>query len=175
MFSIVGLFALSVAAWHNGRIVGGYAVTPESKYPWILSLALMGSHQCGGMAYSKDIVLTAAHCTIFDDDDWTVRFRHYSLEDKPMHEFKVVKRRRHPEYNHKKFDLNDIALWKIKGSFNLNTYVAIDKDSISNSEGRLLKVAGWGNLHEAEHGNNKLMEVQIPTFNIKKCVDGSLF
>ncbi|KAJ9066785.1 hypothetical protein DSO57_1006076 [Entomophthora muscae] len=147
---------------------------PNTKYPWVVSLALMGSHQCGGMIYKNNVILTAAHCTIFDDEDWTVRFRYYdfSQEVGPSNEFEVAKRRPHPLYNNKKFDLNDIALWKIKGSFNLRKreYITIDKEYISYSEGKMLKVVGWGGLKQGGGVHSKLMEVELPTFNIRTCI-----
>ncbi|KAI0230362.1 Trypsin-2 [Massospora cicadina] len=108
----------------------------------------MGSHQCGGMAYRPKIVLTAAHCTIFDDEDWTVRFRYYNFTKplKPSNEFKVAHRRPHPEYDSNRFDLNDVALWKIHGSFNLHPkeYVTIDTNSFSKTEGRCRKYQPHG-------------------------------
>ncbi|KAJ9058864.1 hypothetical protein DSO57_1007802 [Entomophthora muscae] len=156
------------------RIVGGYEVRPRSKYPWIVSLALLGKHQCGGMAYRPSVVLTAAHCTIFEDQDWTVRFRYYDFRRKlnPTNEFQIAKRRRHPEYSSIRFDLNDVAMWKIKGTFDLldNEYVKIDTTSISQSEGRMLKVIGWGSLKRGGSPHHKLMEVELPTFNIQACV-----
>lgn len=45
----------------DGRIVGGRDVTIE-KYPWQVSLQRNGSHFCGGSIYSKNIIITAAHC-----------------------------------------------------------------------------------------------------------------
>ncbi|KAJ9076789.1 Epidermal growth factor-binding protein type B [Entomophthora muscae] len=151
VFSLLAGLALAKRSPRE-RIIGGYEVMPNTKYPWVVSLALMGSHQCGGMIYKNNIILTAAHCTIFDDEDWTVRFRYYdfSREVGPSNEFEVAKRRPHPLYNNKKFDLNDIALWKIKGSFNLRKreYITIDKEYISYSEGKMLKVVGWGGLKQ---------------------------
>ncbi|XP_061397787.1 trypsin alpha-like [Musca vetustissima] len=45
----------------NGRIVGGVA-TDISSYPWQISLQRSGYHSCGGSIYSKNIVITSAHC-----------------------------------------------------------------------------------------------------------------
>ncbi|KAJ8675469.1 hypothetical protein QAD02_011255 [Eretmocerus hayati] len=43
------------------RILGGIGVTVES-FPFMVSIMYYGRHLCGGTIYSKDIILTAAHC-----------------------------------------------------------------------------------------------------------------
>ncbi|XP_017014654.2 trypsin alpha-like [Drosophila takahashii] len=43
------------------RIVGGSDIEIEQA-PWQVSLQINGQHYCGGSIYSKDIIITAAHC-----------------------------------------------------------------------------------------------------------------
>lgn len=46
----------------DGRIVGGDPVSIED-YNYQASLLYFGSHLCGAVIISADVVLTAAHCT----------------------------------------------------------------------------------------------------------------
>ncbi|XP_016967495.3 trypsin alpha-like [Drosophila biarmipes] len=43
------------------RIIGGDYIKIEQA-PWQVSLQIYGQHACGGSIYSKDIIITAAHC-----------------------------------------------------------------------------------------------------------------
>ncbi|XP_050741002.1 trypsin alpha-like [Drosophila biarmipes] len=43
------------------RIIGGDYIKIEQA-PWQVSLQIFGQHACGGSIYSKDIIITAAHC-----------------------------------------------------------------------------------------------------------------
>ncbi|XP_037710085.1 trypsin alpha-like [Drosophila subpulchrella] len=48
------------------RIIGGRSIDIE-QVPWQVSLQFQGRHICGGSIYSKDIIITAAHCC-FDEE-----------------------------------------------------------------------------------------------------------
>ncbi|XP_037725238.1 trypsin alpha-like [Drosophila subpulchrella] len=43
------------------RIIGGSSIEIEEA-PWQVSLQYQGRHYCGGSIYSRDIIITAAHC-----------------------------------------------------------------------------------------------------------------
>ncbi|XP_043065332.1 trypsin alpha-4-like [Drosophila ficusphila] len=43
------------------RIIGGEDIEIEEA-PWQVSLQFRGHHKCGGSIYSRDIIITAAHC-----------------------------------------------------------------------------------------------------------------
>ncbi|XP_062138477.1 hypodermin-A-like [Drosophila sulfurigaster albostrigata] len=45
----------------NNRVIGGVD-TPIEKIPWQVSVQRNGSPYCGGVIYSKNIIITAAHC-----------------------------------------------------------------------------------------------------------------
>ena len=49
-----------------GKIIGG---TPASmgEFPWLVSLQLFGSHYCGASILDKYTILTAAHCTNYNE------------------------------------------------------------------------------------------------------------
>merc|ERR1712002_1259624 len=59
--AILALFAASVAN-ETDLIIGGKDVDRPGKYPWQISLQMLGKHVCGGALISKDVVVTAAHC-----------------------------------------------------------------------------------------------------------------
>ncbi|XP_016967465.1 trypsin alpha-like [Drosophila biarmipes] len=48
------------------RIIGGKEIEIEQA-PWQVSLQIQGKHKCGGSIYSKDIIITAAHCFFTKD------------------------------------------------------------------------------------------------------------
>ncbi|XP_022228117.2 trypsin delta-like [Drosophila obscura] len=43
------------------RIIGGED-TPIENEPWVVALLVNGKHICGGSIYTKDFIITAAHC-----------------------------------------------------------------------------------------------------------------
>ena len=45
----------------NYKIVGGREAIPYS-WPWMVSLRVNGTHQCGGAIIDDQWVITAAHC-----------------------------------------------------------------------------------------------------------------
>ena len=49
-------------AERNGRIVGGRDATIE-EFPFIVSLLLWNSHNCGGSILNANTIVSAAHCT----------------------------------------------------------------------------------------------------------------
>ncbi|XP_044250764.1 trypsin alpha-like [Drosophila takahashii] len=73
MFIRLFLLLLAISSLSAGRvpqleerIIGGSDIEIEQA-PWQVSLQVEGRHVCGGSIYSKDIIITAAHC-LFDDD-----------------------------------------------------------------------------------------------------------
>lgn len=84
------------------RIVGGKNVTIE-EYPWQVSLQYGRTHICGGSLYSKDIVITAAHCVF----------------NKTAEHFKVrVGSTKYYEGG----ELVNVTTFKIHNEFNFTTY-----------------------------------------------------
>ncbi|XP_017055192.1 trypsin alpha-like [Drosophila ficusphila] len=70
---------LSAEPEPSQRIVGGGPIDIEEA-PWQVSLQLNGKHSCGGSIYSKDIIITAAHCRFvistgqqIEAEDFTIR------------------------------------------------------------------------------------------------------
>ncbi|KAH8351829.1 hypothetical protein KR084_000018, partial [Drosophila pseudotakahashii] len=59
------------------RIIGGSNIEIEQA-PWQVSLQLQGQHVCGGSIYSKDIIITAAHCR-FDEEGRRLEAEHFQI------------------------------------------------------------------------------------------------
>lgn len=64
--AIAFAIATSSSALHvptlDGRIVGGEDASIEN-YNYQASLLYLGSHRCGAVIITADVLLTAAHCT----------------------------------------------------------------------------------------------------------------
>ncbi|XP_016994643.2 trypsin iota [Drosophila takahashii] len=59
---LVLLLLRAAAAWEtSGRIVGGSEQVIRNA-PWQVSIQISARHECGGVIYSKEIVITAGHC-----------------------------------------------------------------------------------------------------------------
>ena len=127
-----------------GKVVGG-TETKRNDYTWMALLArsqagsprlkgsetvaeLLRSHRpfCGGSLVSRDLVVTASHCTsgptspgkyVVVLGDWD---RHSEL-DTFVTVHQVVERIRHPKYNPANFN-HDIALWRISPPADLNHF-----------------------------------------------------
>uniref|UniRef100_A0A3Q4FXT1 Peptidase S1 domain-containing protein n=1 Tax=Neolamprologus brichardi TaxID=32507 RepID=A0A3Q4FXT1_NEOBR len=69
------LFALPVSGFYCGLsayspfnlIVGGQDAPPGS-WPWQVALSIFGSLTCGGSLITDQWVLTAAHCSLFNNN-----------------------------------------------------------------------------------------------------------
>ena len=48
----------------TGRIIGGLAVEPQWKYPFIAFISASGQPVCGGSVIGPRVVLTAGHCGV---------------------------------------------------------------------------------------------------------------
>ncbi|ALC40145.1 CG31681 [Drosophila busckii] len=58
---LILLLAFSLTKSDNGRIVGGADVSIEQA-PWQVSVQKYYAHHCGGVIYTKYLIITAAHC-----------------------------------------------------------------------------------------------------------------
>ncbi|KAI9290709.1 trypsin-like serine protease [Neoconidiobolus thromboides FSU 785] len=179
LVALSALVTLSQAAdvLPPARIVGGYEVSPKFKYPWMLSLDFLKRHLCGGMAYKNNLIITAAHCDIYEIKNWSASFHRHDLsltEGKEQGKrYKVISRKSHPNYDGNKFDLNDVSIWKVEGTWGLSqkdTFV-FDDGKFAQSTNQLLVTVGWGATSAGGRGSNFLLELKVPTYDTKKCVD----
>ncbi|XP_017069639.2 trypsin alpha-like [Drosophila eugracilis] len=104
------------------RIIGGGPIEIEQS-PWQVSLQVEGVYICGGSIYSKDIIITAAHCTEKEDKqleakDFLVRAGS-ALKNSGGTLSKVATLILHEEY-HSKNLLNDIAIMRLSQPLELS-------------------------------------------------------
>ncbi|KXN64997.1 putative trypsin-like serine protease precursor, partial [Conidiobolus coronatus NRRL 28638] len=158
------------------RIVGGNEVRPAFKYPNMVSLAYDGQHWCGGTLYNSDTIITAAHCTIEDQNRWTARIHRHDLTKTDAQEngktYKIISREIHPQFGGQNA-INDVAIWKINANrTNTHPLVSLDTGYIGFNTGELVNSIGWGIVKE---GNNftssTLQQVQLPIFKPETCAE----
>jgi trypsin len=158
------------------RIVNGYEVEPAFKYPAMVSLYYNNGkknfHNCGGTLYDGNTIITAAHCVIGKDSQWTAKIHRHDLNKSDEEEggktFNVVKRIPHPQYNATS-SANDIAIWKIDAPKGERTNVEIDDGKEGKQVDNLLTAIGWGRIYSGGPASPKLLEVKLPVFQYEKC------
>jgi trypsin len=139
------------------RIVGG-SVAPKSSRPYMLSLQASGAHFCGAVLISSSRAITTASCVANHHRDFTVvGGAHNIKQNESTQQKKTGTVVLHPGYNSRTF-LNDIAVIKIDGTFNLNNNVAaMAMPSHKNGEwmpnGAAVTTCGWGNTRTGPIGS----------------------
>ncbi|KAH8391093.1 hypothetical protein KR215_006555 [Drosophila sulfurigaster] len=150
------------------RIYGGKN-TPIEKIPWQVSLQNNGSHVCGGVIYSKNIIITAAHCIdkgnprIFD-----VRVGS-STSNNGGSEIKVDKITVHDSYTSRSTVEYDIALLLLSSPLEMGPAVkAIPLAESVPNDGAAVLVSGWGRT-ETEKVAKYLKSVYVNIVNREEC------
>uniref|UniRef100_A0A6P4E4R1 trypsin n=1 Tax=Drosophila rhopaloa TaxID=1041015 RepID=A0A6P4E4R1_DRORH len=129
------------------RIIGGNAIAIEEA-PWQVSLQLHGHHYCGGSIYSKDIIITAAHCRFttaglrLEAEDFLIRVGS-SLKDSEGTLVKVAAICSHEDYSF--FKKNDIAVMRLSEPLKFTNKVqSIPLAKKNPAPGTIAMVSGWG-------------------------------
>ncbi|XP_030383580.1 trypsin alpha-like [Scaptodrosophila lebanonensis] len=154
MFTIKGFLLLSAVvlldAHHlptnlhvDNRIIGGNDTTIEAA-PWQISLQKQGWHICGGSIYSKNIIVTAAHCVQGESPDvLTVRVGATNNKN----DGKVIRVRNyieHEQHNQPKF-ANDIAVIRLVDDIIFSASAQpIELARKAPADDASARVTGWG-------------------------------
>ncbi|KAI9297667.1 trypsin-like serine protease, partial [Neoconidiobolus thromboides FSU 785] len=156
------------------NVVGGEEVKPAFKYPWIVSLQWKGSHVCGGTMIKNNLVLTAAHCSTGNQNDFSVAIHRHNLsktmKEEKSQSFKILKRYVHENYN-TITNFNDAAIWKLSGKYEGDFEPILFDNGEGSIAGDSVFGIGWGRLKVDGPLSNVLMEVEMPVTEPKKCID----
>lgn len=151
------------------KIVGGVAVTPPFKYPWIVSLQSSGVHFCGGSLLNANTIITAAHC--YQRPIWptlrVVAHRNRLSSTESSEEalvFAVTKINNHPQFSYSSGS-NDVSIWKIsliQGNSSMIPagVVELDDGNFANHTTEFI-IAGWGKTVFAESPPEVMMEAKV--------------
>ncbi|KXN74420.1 trypsin-like serine protease [Conidiobolus coronatus NRRL 28638] len=154
------------------NVIGGSEVKPEFAYPWMASLQWKGNHVCGGTLYGNNMVITAAHCSSGDINQFTVVLHRHNLGRSLMEEqamvFKVSQRYVHEQYNPLS-NFNDVALWKLEGSYPNPTKSIILDDGKHADAAKSLFGIGWGRTRVDGPLSPVLMQVELPITAYEEC------
>lgn len=143
------------------KVIGGTPVSPENKYPWMVSQQWYGGNFCGGTLIDKEWVLTAAHCWVSE----IAQPPYYAVimptaEQMVLGEYDITSVSSHEQsiavsevYIHPDFDPEylkyDVALLKLATPATLNDYVQTINLTNSTYNNNVLSnfngiIAGWG-------------------------------
>ncbi|XP_052868618.1 trypsin alpha-like [Anopheles cruzii] len=156
---------------HDGRIVGGAAVTID-KYPYIVSLRRNLDHICAGSVISSYYAVTCAHCTYSMSSISGVTIHAGSTSRTTGGKvFNVTAIIRHSEYNPTTFDV-DVSVVRVNASFTATTGVGIvqlaDLD-FGYPAGTIATVLGWGRTTTGGSLSASLRAVSIPIISNSEC------
>lgn len=165
----------------GGRIVGGHK-TSITKHPHQITLRRRSctqcayEHLCGGSIYSKDVIITAAHCII--DSNVGNYMVVAGTDNRRGNDGSIVRIKEivvHQGYDQQTND-KDIALLFLASPLPLNNYsmAAIPLATKVPSSGVKAVVTGWGALSEGGNPSSKLMEVEVPIVNHQLCAESYL-
>ncbi|XP_047444145.1 mast cell protease 1A-like [Mugil cephalus] len=164
--SILLLLFFVLSGADGTHIVGGRDAAPHSR-PYMASLQVRGSHNCGGALVKEDIVLTAAHCRI--RGQYTVVLGGDTLKgnESAKQTFTAVRSIPHPSYDGHR---NDIMLLKLDRKAQLNAAVQLIplKTRRVNTASRCI-TAGWGDIGDNSTLANRLQEVNVTILQQRIC------
>ncbi|XP_062141993.1 trypsin alpha-like [Drosophila sulfurigaster albostrigata] len=154
----------------NNRNVGG-KVTSIERIPWQVSLQKLGRHDCGGVIYSKNIIITAAHCVQKDYPMiYDVRVGS-STSNNGGSVIKVAKITVHDHfiYINNETPEYDIALLLLSSPLEMGPAVkAIPLSESVPNDGAAVLVSGWGQT-ETEPVAKYLKSVYLNIVNREEC------
>lgn len=155
------------------RIIGGRA-SATNAHTFTVSLQdRHGTHFCGGSLVSKDVVLTAAHCTsrVTGKGPITIVIGRHALSDVFEGEALQVRYEKiHPRYDVTKANTEwkyDFALlWLQRPTMTRAEIVRLNSDPRIPRGGALVSVHGWGDTHKSDNVRIPADELQVANLRI---------
>lgn len=154
----------------RNRIVGGKEVDITER-PFQVALLYNGGQMCGGAIVNADTIITAAHCSGYGTQGYSIRAgstSKYSGGEVVNVKYIYI----HPQYNSNTFD-NDVAVMKLERPLTFSDKiqpVQMAYKGMVIPDGNMVTVSGWGDLASGS-GNypENLRAVDVPVVNQNAC------
>lgn len=173
--ALLALMQRSVSvAQPRGRILGGAETKSPLRPPYMASIQVNETHECGGLLMAQQWVLSAAHCL---PESNSSRLRvllgaHSLTEPEPSKQyFQIRKLVAHPNYttanNH-----NDILLLQLNETVILGPEVQVfptEREDVDVEAGTECRVAGWGMISLTGKRPDKMHQVEVPIISRETC------
>ncbi|XP_049785283.1 chymotrypsin-1-like [Schistocerca cancellata] len=155
----------------ESRIVNGTEVM-GGQYPFMISLRVNGSHNCGGTVLNEEWVLTAAHCVYRKNLTWLSVFAgSIRLYDDSVPLIPISEAILHEGYNQKLL-VNDIAVLKLSEPLSLGQRIqptTLPMEFQMTSVGTSATLIGWGKSRTGGKDAKVLEAVNITVWSNSKC------
>ncbi|KAK7862755.1 hypothetical protein R5R35_002519 [Gryllus longicercus] len=154
----------------DGRIIVGGSDTDITKYPYQVSVQLVGSHWCGGSIISADYILSAAHCFGYLPLPYSVRVGS-SVRNQGGTVHRIAEYIVHKQYGTNGHDF-DIALLRLETPITFSAAaqpVTLEAQGDVVAAGTPAVVTGWGDLEEKGAAADILQEVEVPIISNSAC------
>ncbi|XP_075166395.1 trypsin beta-like [Haematobia irritans] len=145
----------------EGRVVGGEDTTID-KYPYQVSVRILGSHSCGGSILNSRVVLTAAHCiySFLGASSYSIQYGITTVggSTNVIGAERIVK---HAQYDSSTIN-NDVALIFLSSDIpfgpNAQPIALATADPVATTPAT---VSGWGTLEEDGASAKILQQVEV--------------
>uniref|UniRef100_A0A1A9W0A9 Peptidase S1 domain-containing protein n=1 Tax=Glossina brevipalpis TaxID=37001 RepID=A0A1A9W0A9_9MUSC len=180
-----GLWFMALLSLVNCAFVIGAPMKPEARiaggidsninlFPWQVSVQCDGEHRCGGVIYSENVIITAAHC-LFDVSSCDLKVRAGSSNWKSggvlikVNDFKI-----HIGYSSQTI-VNDIALLHLSSTLAYSANIQpIELATTAPEDGDTAIVSGWGVTSDgASDIPTQLKSVELEIITRSRCASAA--
>jgi trypsin len=158
---------------NDGRIVGGTAAT-VGYWPHQVQILIDGNFVCGGSLIAADLVVCAAHCTLYAGEVGIKRHTNPNSGQGPPSSsssegevIRIATKKNHPLYKTAGAGSSyDIALYHLEKPVSLSVYgvadfVSLNSDASVPLNDQPLTVTGWGATTQGGQASSVLQQVEV--------------